>query len=258
MTKQIIENRKEKPKKINNTSSATTATANVTSTTTKSQSKSTITTPTTSSIHVNNNNTDEVNTEDIAKKIKDLIKKNRFTKNELLKVFEISAQTMDDIINTPKHWNMLTQRKKIVYSRIQCYLCNNMAYLEKLVKENNLNEDEDDDNHDYERNIRSFKRAASEEKKNKKYKAKVVIRDEDDNDDDDEEETTEGEEDTDEYHDDDDEKDDDNDVDDTDYVVEGDQQCELEDEFALNNASAVVKSKQPFIGYDITNIKSKI
>ena len=66
----------------------------------------------------------EINTEDISKKLNELLKSNKFSFNDLKSMFDVSYQTMEDILYKPKHWSLLSQRIKIVYMKISNYFNN--------------------------------------------------------------------------------------------------------------------------------------
>ena len=67
---------------------------------------------------------EEINTDEISRKLKDLLKSNKYTINDLKTLFDVTYQTLDDILYKPKHWSSLTQRIKIVYMKIANYFKN--------------------------------------------------------------------------------------------------------------------------------------
>ena len=68
--------------------------------------------------------TGEINTEEISKKLNELLKSSRFSVNDLKAMFDVSYQTMEDILYKPKSWSLLSQRIKIVYMKIANYFSN--------------------------------------------------------------------------------------------------------------------------------------
>jgi hypothetical protein len=77
---------------------------------------------------------DDIDTENVSKRLNELLKSNKFSLNDFKQMFDVSSQTIDDILNRPKQWSILSHRIKIVYMKIANYL-NNLPISNESINE---------------------------------------------------------------------------------------------------------------------------